>query len=94
MFALLPMLYFFSAFATLLFGVPAFYVLRRLKMIRWWSALLSGCAIGAIMAVVIRLPSLPMCDDIYIMSLAGAASGFVFWVIWRLGGESIKESNE
>ena len=82
---LLPILYFFSAMATLLFGVPTFFLLRHFKLIRWWSALVVGFAIGAIVAGILPLPAPPMADDVLFMGPVGAVSAFGFWLIWKLG---------
>lgn len=55
-FGLLPLLYFFSFLTTLLFGVPAFFMLLRLRLIAWWSTIGAGAGIGAVVAIIVRLP--------------------------------------
>jgi hypothetical protein len=52
--SLLSLYYVVSALATLIFGVPVFRALRRLELIRWWSALTAGLVIGVLMAVIVR----------------------------------------
>lgn len=78
-------IYFVAASLTLVFGVPAFLFLSRFKLIRWWSALGVGAGVGAIMALVLRLPNHPQEYDFALLVPQGAASGFCFWLIWKLG---------
>jgi hypothetical protein len=81
--ALLPILYFFSAMAAILFGAPAFLLLARLKMISWWSVLGAGAIIGGLVAAVLRSPSPVTFQDILTMAPIGSASAFSFWLIYR-----------
>ena len=76
---------FFSAAAIALFGVPAFLLLHRFGLVRWWSAMGAGVLLGAIIGVAIRLPGTPQLQDLAVMALMGAASALVFWLVWRLG---------
>ena len=78
-------LYFFSALATILFGVPSFLLLRRWGRINWWSVLATGLCLGAIVAVVIRLPNRLDVHDLFTMAPLAAVSAFAFWLIWRTG---------
>ena len=81
-----PFIYFFSTAAIVLFGIPIFLLLRRLQYVYWWSALLVGFAIGALVGVIL-LPH-PVANQINNISrfgLLGSASAFAFWMIWRLG---------
>lgn len=81
---LLPIFYFFSTLATIVFGVPAFFLLRHFKLITWWAALGVGVVIGGLVSVILRLPSAPHLHDLMTMMPIGAASAFSFWLIWRL----------
>jgi hypothetical protein len=73
----------FSAAATLLFGAPAYLLVSRFNLVRWWSAIAAGGAIGLLVAVLIRLPNSVHVRDLLIMGVAGALSGFSFWLVWR-----------
>jgi hypothetical protein len=78
-------IHFFVSLATLLLGVPAYLALRRLRLIRWWSATFGGALIGAaaLQSVVSRGHFEPAMVLRYAM--LGAAAGLVFWAIWRSG---------
>lgn len=75
--------YFFAALATGVFAVPAFFLGRRLRLIRWWSALTVGFAIGAAVAVIIQLPAPVQSRAVIFLALMGAASALIFWIIWE-----------
>jgi len=79
--------YLISAVVTAVLGVPIFYWLLRIKLVRWWSALAVGFGIGAVAAIFVRLPNLAHAREILLFGLEGAVSGFVFWVIWKQGRE-------
>jgi hypothetical protein len=77
-----------SAVVTAAFGAPIFVWLLRINLVRWWSALLAGIVVGAAVAVIVRLPNLASLHDVWLLGLEGAASAFVFWLIWKQGRES------
>ncbi len=79
--------YLVSAAATALLGAPIFFSLLRINLVRWWSALVAGFVVGAVVAVLLRLPNLAHVREIMLLGLEGAVSGFVFWVIWKQGRE-------
>src|SRR5208282_341362 len=54
--AFFPIGYLVSGLVTVVLGVPMFLVLRRLKMIRWWSAVIGGFAIGTFVSVILQWP--------------------------------------
>jgi hypothetical protein len=89
---LFPLGYGYSLVATMVFAVPTFLVLRRVKLIRWWSSVLTGFVIGALVSVVLQWPSfqgLPNpTGNLLIYALTGCSSGLVFWLIWRRGRRS------
>jgi hypothetical protein len=84
---MVPVFYYFSAIATALLGMPAFFLFFRFRIIRWWSILGSGLAIGALMGVIVGTPSRAQVPDMLLMATAGAASALGFWLIWRQGRE-------
>jgi len=71
--------YLVAAFLTAALGIPIFLVLRHVNLVRWWSALLSGAAIGVLVALAFGAVHDGVA--IIVMSAAGAASAFVFWLI-------------
>jgi hypothetical protein len=86
---LLPIGYAYSLVATMVLAVPAFLVFQRTKLIRWWSSMLTGFVVGALVSVVLQWPSfqgLPSPNgNVLIYALTGCTSGLVFWLIWRRG---------
>ena len=74
--------YLVATAVTFALGMPTFSFLRRFNLVRWWSALASGAAIG----VLVALPfGFPFRDGgaTAIMSGAGAFSALIFWLIVR-----------
>jgi hypothetical protein len=88
-----------SAIVELVFGVPAYLLGRRLKLIRWWSALIVGAVTGAMVFVALQWNPLAnvtlqsaghLAIGLVLWSAAGAISGAVFWGIWILGHNNQK----
>jgi hypothetical protein len=67
-----------------LVGLPLFLILRRIGMVRWWSATLGGALAGAAAAYLVRGYFYP--KDFAVLVPEGAAAGFVFWLVWRFSG--------
>lgn len=84
-FLLFPVFYAYSLAAMVLFGMPAFYLGHKTNLIRWWSALVAGTIIGAILAVLIRLPDAVQRQDLVITCPLGALTAVTFWLIWKSG---------
>jgi len=63
------------------FGV-LFAVLRMFHMVRWWSAVLGGVAIGMLLGT-----GLPGTNPwlLEVCLLVGAVTGSVFWAVWKTG---------
>ena len=80
---ILPLLLVFSCGAVLLLGLPLFLLLRRFRLVRWWSAIASGLVIGALVAVITRAPGVVKPGDFIVMVPLGGATAFLFWLIWR-----------
>jgi hypothetical protein len=85
MLGLVPVFIFFSMGAVIAFGLPLFLWARRFDLVNWWSALSSGACIGAVIAAMARYPAAVHVKEISPMVATGAASGIVFWLIWRRG---------
>jgi len=82
---MVPVFYYFSAMAAILFGLPVFLVLFRFNLIRWWSALGAGMTIGALMGVIVESPHVIQIPEILFIAATGAASTLGFWLIWKQG---------
>jgi hypothetical protein len=78
--ALIP----FSAAFTVLFGLPAFLVLRPFRPGHWWSVTAVGLVLGAAVFRIIQ-GSLWLSNPtgLFLFATAGALSAIVFWLIWR-----------
>jgi len=72
--------YQWSLYAMLLLGYPAFLLGRKLHLIKWWSTIIAGCVIGALVS-----DALLGNQQFITTSLMGAASALTFWAIWRTG---------
>jgi hypothetical protein len=84
---LLPIMYLFSLFATILLGVPMYIVLNRLNLISWWLTIGVGIGIGAMMAVIFVFPNTVQLKGLVLMSIMGGSSGLTFWLTWFFGSE-------
>lgn len=73
-----------SVFAAMI-ALPAFLFLRRIKLVRWWSAMPVGIIIGIIIAYESAYPKGSDIDRILGWGIIGGISAFVFWVVWRKG---------
>jgi hypothetical protein len=84
--------YHFSALFTVGLGLPVFLCLRRFGPGNWRIVLAVGALLGALVAVALRLPNHPdPYDLIFTMPLA-AASALAFWLIWRRGRDTSKNT--
>jgi hypothetical protein len=90
----------FAGIATAVFGVPLFLLGRRLGLIFWWSAIVAGFAIGILVHIVIDLERFDyfltqvMNGDVRSLlyyGVAGAISGFAFWLIWSQGQRASRQ---
>jgi hypothetical protein len=87
---LFPGFYLFSASATVLVALPTFFLFLRFNLVRWWSVLGVGFAIGALMAIIVRWPTQPR--EVIIMGGIGVLSALGFWVVWTRGSEPTQAS--
>ena len=79
--------YLFTSQVSIVFGIPAYFLLRRFKLVNWWSSLTVGFVSGAIVSIIIRMPNPIPWHDIFIMGSMGATAGLTFWLVWRRGQE-------
>jgi hypothetical protein len=68
---------------TVIVAMPAFLVLNRLHLVRWWSALGAGALVGLLFTYLFGGRPDPGFQGR--LMLIGAASGLSFWVIARSG---------
>jgi hypothetical protein len=73
----------FSAVFAVLFGLPAFLLLRPFRPGHWWSVSLVGCFLGILVSLAMRLPNNIDPHDFIINCPLGALSALSFWLIWR-----------
>ena len=79
----IPLAYMFVLPIALVFGVPMVVLFDRLNLVNVWTAMGSGACVGAIAAIVIRLPAPPVLRDLLVDCPLGLLSGIVFWLVWR-----------
>ena len=84
------LLYFPAAGLSLVFAVPVFLALLKLRVVRWWSTMLAGSAVGVFVVFVTNpagflamLKAKP--GEVSLWGGIGALCGLVFWLIWRRG---------
>ena len=73
--------YFWALIFTVLLAVPLFLLARRMKIVRWWSALIAGFVVGA-GAISLLFPNVPSWEVAGHYGLVGAVSALVFWAIY------------
>lgn len=85
-------LYLPALLLTGLLGIPVFIVLWYSKLIRWWSAAISGFAGGVLLSSIFTdfrwmKNGWPMDDlpGLLAWGLCAAASGMIIWLSWKAG---------
>jgi hypothetical protein len=78
-------LYFFYALQILVFGLPAFLLLKKYGLISWWSAMGTGATIGVIDSAAVVGTDGSWTDGLWVTVPAGALVTLTFWLIWRVG---------
>jgi hypothetical protein len=78
-------IYFISAAATALVGVPAFLVLSKFDLVTWWSALSGGALVGILAKVTVTSNYLGDIQSLSRFAMLGAVAGLLFWLVWRTG---------
>ena len=80
--------YSIAAIVTVLFAVPAFALLLRVNLVRWWTAAGIGFAIGVLIGIMMTGLTLEQIPGILFLAATGVASALAFWSIWRRASES------
>jgi CDP-diglyceride synthetase len=88
---MLPVFYSFAVAPTLLLGLPAFLIFRRLRMLRWWSVMGTGMLIGALMGTIVGAQSHAQNFNMLLMGGIGAVAAGAFWLIW-MSARSTREA--
>jgi len=77
---------------TLLAALPLYYLLKRINLIRWWSASLCGFVGGAVIFVApagtraFKLNTIRSdWEELLLFSFLGGATAFLLWVFWSRG---------
>ncbi len=60
-------------------ALPAFLLLRRWRLARWWAAMFIGAVLGAAFSLLLNQGSAHMLS----MAGVGAVSASAFWFTWR-----------
>lgn len=84
-FALVPIFYCFGFLACGFLAFPAFLVLRKYGLVRWWSATLAGAVVGSVVAVGLAAPRAAQLSSLVLLGTVGMCAGFTFYAIWRVG---------
>ena len=73
--------YVYAFIGTVVIALPAFLVAGRLKIVRWWSALIAGAVLGLLFSSLIGVSG----DGAWLWRVEltgiGATSGIMFWLI-------------
>lgn len=77
------MVYSGAATFTAIFALPLFLLLRRLNLVRSWTAGIAGIAIGGMAGALLGNMTTPL--EVLWLSVLGGIAGLVFW---RVGGFS------
>lgn len=84
---LLPILFMFSLLALTLIGLPLYFLTRKWVGENLWAVLSLGLLGGALVSVIIRLPSKLVVSDLAVNCPIGMLSALVFWLVLRWKSE-------
>ena len=79
----IPIFYFFTLMASLVIGLPAYLLLRRYRVVTWWSSIIVGLFAGALMVFLFTPLKL-------IVIVVGACCGLLFWLVESRGSNELK----
>jgi hypothetical protein len=72
--------YILSVPGIVIFALPLYMLMRKFDLVRWWSASAGGLLVGQGAALLYGSPNI-----VWQFGALGSVSGFVFWLVWRLG---------
>jgi len=75
----------FASIITVVLGVPMYWLLSRYWRVTWRSSSAAGMVLGIVGANLIRGYGSGILENNAVMSVIGAISGMVFWVVLRFG---------
>lgn len=81
--AMIPVFFVFSLFAVTIVGLPLYFTARKFNFHNWHGACLFGVLGGALISVIIRLPSSPLLNDFLVNCPIGVATALTFWFFTR-----------
>jgi hypothetical protein len=76
--------YNFVFIAGVLLGGPLLYLGWRLRMIAWWSTLVSGFLAGALARIGLQASTAFSPEGVLLFGTLGGVAGLVFWLMWRM----------
>lgn len=82
-FGLIPVFFIFSLLAITIIGLPLYFAARKLNFAHLRGAIVLGTTGGALVSVIIRLPSPPMVNDLLVNCPIGIATAITFWLLTR-----------
>jgi hypothetical protein len=80
--------YGYSALCLMAFGGPVYWLLRRFRMIKWWTVILTGTIGGLLVYLLVAGFSPQPTWILMTYVLAGSLSSLCFWVIRCLGTDA------
>jgi len=81
---MIPVVYVPSLLVTVIFGLPVLLIAIRFNLIRWWSVLPAGFAMGGLVAVILQSSNFDG-KEVARTAMIGACETFCFWLIWKSG---------
>jgi hypothetical protein len=85
--------YWYALVATVIIGLPCFLLLRKIRLVKWWSSLASGFLVGLLVLLAIdpnAASTRP--NDIGVWGGIGGISAFVFWLVRLYGQRKLSKS--
>lgn len=77
--------YYFSAVTAVFLGVSFFLLMKKMKLVNFWSATLCGAFVGCAALVAITFVESADRASLLTHAILGAVSGSTFWVVRQLG---------
>jgi hypothetical protein len=68
----------YAGILAALIALPVFLILKRLRLVRWWTALVTGSLVGGVGSFVVNARTTA---EILQVVIAGTVGGLVFWFV-------------